>query len=348
MAQIELPHLGYATAEGTVLRWLKSVGESVAVGEPLVDLASEKAIQVLAALETGTLLAIYAPPGAVVAEGEALGWIGAAGTAAPALRPRILDWEEDIAPRPPGFEPAVRPRKVDPAALARPAGAPPRAERDFLRRQLRKVTAQRMAASWREAPKVDLFADVDFGAVMAHRAMLKHAGQEAPSYNVYIAHAVVRAFKDFPELNRHWVGERCVPLDGIHVGIAVASGESLMTVSMKHLDGLGLLDLQRQFKGLLKKALGMSLAREELYGSSLTVTNLGEWDITTFTAVLNPPEIFILAIGKLEERAVVRNGAVTVVPQSTFCLSFDHRGVDGAPASRLLQRIKQHLESYPG
>jgi pyruvate dehydrogenase E2 component (dihydrolipoamide acetyltransferase) len=97
---------------------------------------------------------------------------------------------------------------------------------------------------------------------------------------------------------------------------------------------------------MLKKALGMTLAHEELFGSSLTITNLGEWDVTAFSALLNPPEIFILAIGKLEERPIVRSGQVVPCLRCTFCLSFDHRGVDGAPASRLLQRIKLNLESF--
>jgi pyruvate dehydrogenase E2 component (dihydrolipoamide acetyltransferase) len=338
--------LGHATAEATVLRWLKSVGDEVTIHEPLVELASEKAIHVLGAPQSGTLGSIYVPAGAIVAAGEPLAWLGAAGEAAPALTPRFSGWEPEIAPMPAG---TLLHRAEEGGAVSAPRVSAPRAtpksDREVLRHQLRHVTAQRMDASWR-APKVDLFADVDFTRVQAHRQALKDQGEEAPSYNIYIAHAVVRAFQEFPHLNVCWRAGQLRPCDGIHVGLAVALGDNLLTISLKNLAGVGLAEVQRRFKGMLKKALGMTLAHEELFGSSLTITNLGEWDVTAFSALLNPPEIFILAIGKLEERPIVRSGQVVPCLRCTFCLSFDHRGVDGAPASRLLQRIKLNLESF--
>ncbi len=345
MARIDLPRLGYATSEATVLRWLKAVGESVALREALVELASEKAIQVFGAPQAGTVLAIYAPAGAIIETGEPLAWIGAPGEHAPHLTPRLVGWEPGIAPLPPGSELAVRAAADSPHPTHAPARSVPKGERDLLRGQLRHMTAQRMDASWR-APKVDLFAEVDFTRVHAHRLALKKQGEDPPSYNVYIAHAVVRAFQALPHLNIQWRDGQLRPLDGIHVGIAVALGDNLVTVSLKNLAGLGLAEIQRRLKGLIKKALNVSLSHEELFGSSLTITNLGEWDVRSFAALLNPPEIFILAIGKLEERPAVREGQVVPRLQCTFCLSFDHRGVDGAPASRLLQRIKHNLERF--
>jgi len=343
--RIDLPRLGYATTEATVLRWLKAIGESVTAREALVELASEKAIQVLGAPHGGTLLAIYAPPGAVIETGEPLAWIGASGEHAPHLTPRLVGWEPSIAPLPRGSELALRAAEDSPQPMLAPARSVPKEERELLRGQLRHTTALRMDASWR-APKVDLFAEVDFTQVQAHRLALKNQGEEPPSYNVYIAHAAVRAFQAFPHLNIQWRDGRLRPLDGIHVGIAVALGDNLVTVSLKNLAGLGLADIQRRLKGLIKKALSVSLGHDELFGSSLTITNLGEWDVRSFAALLNPPEIYILAIGKLEERPAVRSGQVVPRLQCTFCLSFDHRGVDGAPASRLLQRIKQNLERF--
>ncbi|MDH4248647.1 MAG: 2-oxo acid dehydrogenase subunit E2, partial [Deltaproteobacteria bacterium] len=231
------------------------------------------------------------------------------------------------------------------------AGTPATVERQFrdvLKGQLRRVTAQRMTRSWQDSPKVDLFADVDFTRVEAHRKALKELGREAPSFNIYIAHAVVRAFQDLPGFNMHWIEGRIIPLKKINVGLAVALGDNLVTVSLKDLAGVPLLEIQRRFKGLIRKALQLSLSREELYGSSLTITNLGEFDITAFTAIINPPEVFILAVGKVEPRVVARQGEMVIAPLCTLVLSFDHRAVDGAPASRLMQRIKQHLESLEG
>jgi pyruvate dehydrogenase E2 component (dihydrolipoamide acetyltransferase) len=342
--KIDLPSLGHATTEATIIRWLKEVGQTVAPQEALVELASEKAIHVLGAPVAGTLRAIYAPPGAVLPAGEPLGWIGAATETPPALTPKFVGWEPEIAPMPAQLELSPAPPQADQPSVTAPRSAP-KSDRELLRHQLRHVTAQRMDASWR-APKVDLLGDVDFSRVAAHRQALKDQGEEAPSFNVYIAHAVVGAFQAFPHLNMHWDHGKLRPNEGVHVGIAVALGDNLLTVSLKNLMGVRLAEVQRRFKGMLKKALSLNLAHEELFGSSLTITNLGEWDVTSFGALLNPPEIFILAIGKLEERPVVRTGQVVPSLMCTFCLSFDHRAVDGAPAAKLLQRIKHNIEGF--
>lgn len=352
MPGILFPRLGFATAEGTILRWEKEVGQEVAAGEALVEIASEKAINVVAAPGDGRLLAVYAPPGAIVPEGETLGWIGEAGESPPALNCRLLGWEADIAPPPADLDEKLGgvvelPGEPPHSLLSmEPAQQVAKQFRAFLKKQLREVAGRRMAKSWVDAPKVDLFAEIDFSAVMAHRQSEKNAGHQPPPFNVYIVQAVARAFQEFPELNCHWRDGRRVPLDGIHVGVAVALKESLLTISLKDLGGLSLREVERRYKSMIRKVVTMNLKRDELYGSSLTVTNLGEFEIFGFTPVLNPPEIFILGIGELKERPVVRDGAFSVAPLSYFCLSFDHRGVDGAPASRLLRAIKHQLEQF--
>lgn len=357
MPEIILPHLGYATREGAILVWLKALNDPVAAGEAVVEVALEKTVHLVTAPCAGVLLAHDAPPGAIVPEGERIGWVGAAGETPPPYTCRLLGWEEEIAPAPPHLEQLLATAGAGQAneqpQLAVPPGAVPIREvekrhRGVLHSQMRRVTSQRMARSWLEAPKVDLFADVDVSGVEAHRRSLKEQGQEAPSYNVYIAHAVVKAFTELPQLNfRVLDGQREV-LEAVHVGMAVAVGENLVTVSLREVQGQGLLELQRRFKGLIRKALRLNLSRDELYGSSLTVTNLGEYDVSAFTAIINPPESYILAIGKVEPRPVVRGGAVSIATMCTFVLSFDHRVVDGAPASRLLQSIKRHMEAEPG
>lgn len=351
MPAILLPNLGYATSEGTVLNWLQATGDTIEQGQPLVEIASEKTVNVVASPQSGVLLAVYAQPGAIIAEGEPLGWVGKADESPPRLEPKLLGWEEEVAPAPGDLVQRLKASATPDAPTpgegpsAESPGASEKQHRSVLRGQLRRITAQRMARSWQEAPKVDLFADVEMTQVQAHRKSIKDSGLEPPSFNIYITQAVVKAFQDLPGFNMHLMEGLVIPLKEINVGLAVALGDNLVTVSMKNLAGVGLMDIQRRFKGLIKKALRMSLSRDELYGSSLTVTNLGEFDITAFTAVLNPPEVFILAIGKVEDRVVARNGKPEVAPMCTFVLSFDHRAVDGAPASRLLQRIKTHMEA---
>lgn len=350
MPAVLFPQLGFATAEGTILHWLCEVGGEVAAGAPLVELASEKAVSVVVAPSSGTLLAIYAPPGAIIAEGETLGWIGTAGQQAPQVETLWLGWEQEIAEPPADLGERMGQSQQAKAGAGAPATQPPeRVDKRFrgvLKKQIRETTGRRMAASWVEKPKVDLFAEINFARIVAHREAEKKAGGQAPSFNIYIAHAVVKAFQEFPELNCIWTDDRRVPMEQINVGVAVALEDSLLTVSMKDLAGLSLREIERRYRSLMRKAIGMNLKHEEMYGNSMTVTNLGEFEIFAFTPIINPPDVYILGIGELKERALVVNGEIVVAPVSYFCLSFDHRGVDGAPASRLLRSIKQHLENY--
>lgn len=351
MTAVLMPDVGYATQSGIVLKWLAGVGQQVEQGAPLLEIGMEKTVFELAAPRAGTLLATYVLPGAIVPVGEVIGWIGVEGQQAPTMRCRILGWAPEVGIPPADWPEA--PPEDDAEELEAALTAPDQGQaalnkpyKEFLRQQIRPVTAERMTNSWRRAPKVDLFAEVDFSGVTTHRAQVREAGQNPAPVNVYIAFAAVRAFEEFPELNCHWLHERREPVDGIHVGLAVALGDNLLTVSLRDLQGADLPTIGSQYRAMIRKALGLSLSHDDLFGSSITLTSLGEFDVTAFTAVINPPELFILAIGKLEDKPVVRGGAVVAAPMCTLCLSFDHRGVDGAPASRLLQRIKHHIETF--
>ena len=349
MGAVIMPELGFATRESTILRWLHEVGAPVLAGHPLLEVASEKTIFEVPAPEEGVLAAIHAPPGAVVPQGETIAWLGAKGEVAPPTTCRIIGWAEEIAAPPPGWVGPQSPQDISlpQAGQPTPQDALNKPYRGFLRNQIRPITAERMAHSWRAAPKVDLFAEIDCSAVTAHRAALKAAGETAPPFNVYVAHATVCAIRDLPDYNGNWIGDRLVPLEGIHVAVAVALGDNLITATMRDLQDATLPDISTAYRGVIRKALRLSLSREELWEASITLTSLGEFGVSAFTAVLNPPQIFILAIGELADRAVPREGQVVIRPYSTVCLSFDHRAVDGAPASRLLQRFKHHMEHYP-
>ncbi|MDH4224600.1 MAG: 2-oxo acid dehydrogenase subunit E2 [Deltaproteobacteria bacterium] len=358
MAGVVFPKIGYADHEGVVLSWLKSPGEPVSIGEDLLEIAVEKSVNVVVAEEAGVLLAVYAPAGAVVPEGEILGWVGNSGDQVPDHSCRLLGWEEEIAPPPDHLNEWLGGAKIpvanqagaagqtgQPQGRAHPAGKTGKSTRGFLKNRLRRTVAQRMGHSW-EAPKVDLFTDVNFTAIAAQRKELKNRGEEAPSYNIYIAKAVADAFNEYPQMNGHWKNGGFHPIEGVHIGLAMAVPEGLITISIKHMERLSLLEAQVKMKGLIRKGLGMDLALDEQFGNSLTITNLGDSAVTGFTALLNPPEIYILAVGKLEDRAVVVNGAIEISPVSTLCLSFDHRAVDGAPTAAFLTAIKTRLESY--
>lgn len=331
MPAISLPKsLG---TESTVLQWLCASGAAVRSGEPLVELLSEKATHVLVAEYNGTLLEIYAPAGAIVAAGEPLGWIGAAGQSAPVLRPRLNGWASEIAL-------PSEPTPLASAASAVPASKPSKIPHSALRR----TTAQRLSASWRAAPKVDLYAEVDYTSLIAHRANQRAQGSEAPSYDVYLAQAAAESLREHPEYNLHWRDGSAYPLQDLRIGIAVALEHSLLTVSLSQMPAENVAQAQQRLRKQIRKALRARLNPEDMFGNSLTITNLGTWGVRRFGAILNPPEIFILAVGEVSDRPVVRNGKIEVQPRGELCLSFDHRAIDGAPAAAIFQRIRHHLE----
>ncbi len=316
-----MPHVTLPTVstygEGCVLRWLKMLGDAVRVGGPLVEVEGEKSIHVIEATSQGILKAIYAPAGAVVRHGQALCWVG-----------------EVNDPPPPSSIPIQNLLPEEPAK-----------GRALWEATLRHTTTHRMEKSW-QAPKVDLFADVSFEALQACRQQSKQNQTEVFSYNIYIAYAAVCALREMPRWNLSLTPDGWQRRKHIDIGMAVAVGDALTTVSMRDLEQAKLVDIQRLFRRLLKKTLSKKLVYDEMFGSSMTITNLGEYEISSFAALLNPPEPFILAIGEVKEKPVALQGQVVVRPMCTFCLSFDHRLIDGAPASKLLQRIKYHLEHF--
>ena len=344
MNPVVFPQLGFATHGGLVVRWFKTPGEAVTAGEPLVEIAFEKALSEVEATADGVLLKITAPAGAEVPEGEIMGWVGQQGEDAPENGALILGWDESLAPPPEERQRYMaEAQEVEPPPV-RMIAKPEKASKQALKGHLRGMTAERMANSWNEKPKVDLFFDADFSRIVAHRTAAKAAGENALPFNVYIAQAAVAAMREFPQYNGHLVNGSFYEMEPIHVGFAVALGENLLTVSVKNLQQATLEEINLGYKGMIRKALAQNLAHEDLFGSSLTITNLGEFDVTAFTAIINPPEIFILSVGKLEDRAVVVEGEIVVRPMSTLCLSFDHRVIDGAPGAKVMQRIKHYLE----
>ena len=332
MPAILTPALGFLGEAMTVLRWYVEVGQPVQRGAPLVELTVEKAISVLEAEHDGVLLACYAPPGAVLLAGAPLGWIGQSDETLPALtadEPAPLTSVAELTP---------------PAGKNTPS---PQQIRSYLQKSLRPWTARRMRHSWQQAPKVDLLAEVDFSAVIAHREALKRTSQPRPSYNVYIAHAAAQVFAhDFPEFNLNWIDDAPTALDGVHIGMAVERDTALLTIALRHVQTASLVEIEKQFRKRLRQVLRLQLAPQEMYGNSLTISNLGAFDVVAFTPLLNPPEVFILGVGAVREAVVFEAGRPRPQPQCTLCLSFDHRAIDGAPASRILQAIKRRLEAY--
>ncbi len=351
MSKIIVPELGIHSPQCTVLHWVKQPGEAVKKGDTLLELSVEKTVYTLEAPETGVLSKIYAPIGAVLPQGEALGWISNnAAEKAPDLKPRLLDWDDTIAPMPNDFQPEL-PSNEQVTSV----GSPRSAELKIIREErrlhhgkklsgvLKRDISTRIKVSWQEVPKVDLFCDVNCSKYTEIKASLGKDG--VPSYNAGIAWAVTRAFQAFPQYNLHWENGRPVPKNQIDVGLAVALKDELITVRTENTINLNMMEIHHRFRLLIRKALRLNLTDQEQFGSSLTITNLGEIGVKYFTPIINPPEVFILSVGAIQARVVPVDNKIEIVPMCTIGLSFDHRAINGAPAARLLQEIKRNLEN---
>jgi pyruvate dehydrogenase E2 component (dihydrolipoamide acetyltransferase) len=166
-----------------------------------------------------------------------------------------------------------------------------------------------------------------------------------PSYNALLAKLVAQALGEHPELNTSLDGDEIVTWETVDIAIAVDTERGLLVPVVRDVQDKPVRELAREMEDLLARAKAGKATPDELTGSTFTITNLGVYEIDTFTPIINPPECAILGIGRLVEKMVVREGSPTVRTMLTLSLTFDHRLVDGAPAARFLQRVKQLVET---
>jgi pyruvate dehydrogenase E2 component (dihydrolipoamide acetyltransferase) len=211
---------------------------------------------------------------------------------------------------------------------------------------LRRTIAERMSRSAFSAPHVTLMTEADATNLVSARAQLNQelAGADKIGYNALIAALVARALREHPNLNAAWEADGIRLLPEINIALAVDSDRGLMTPVLRGVDKLSVVAVQGGYAALAARALAGKSLPEDFADGTFTITNLGALDIDGFTPIINPPQAAILGIGRIVEQPVARDGAVVIRPVVTLSLSFDHRIVDGAPAGKFLQRIKQLIE----
>jgi len=236
-----------------------------------------------------------------------------------------------------------------PSAPAR-AAAPVRtgeAFEDIPLTQIRKTIAKRLSESIGPIPTFYLTAEFDLSRVAEMRTAALALGEAFKvSFNDVILKAVATALTQHPDVNAHWLGDRIRRFGGVHLGMAVATDDGLIVPVIFDADQKGLREISAEAKTLAKKARERKLKPEEFTGSSFSVSNLGMMQIDQFTAIINPPEVGILAIGAIEEKVVVGpDGGFTVQPRLRVTMSCDHRAVDGAVGAAFLQTLRRLIEN---
>ena len=216
---------------------------------------------------------------------------------------------------------------------------------DFPVSQMRKTIARRLAESKFTAPHFYLTIDIDMSQAVTDRKNLNEDAEVRVSFNDMVVKACAIALKQHPGVNASWLGDKIRQHADVHIGVAVAVEDGLLVPVIRFADTKGLRHLHEEIVELAGRAQKKRLQPEEMQGNTFTVSNLGMFGIEEFTAIINPPESCILAVGAIIEKPVVVNGSITTAHMMKVTMSCDHRVVDGATGARFLQTLKSLLES---
>jgi pyruvate dehydrogenase E2 component (dihydrolipoamide acetyltransferase) len=251
---------------------------------------------------------------------------------------------EGAAARAPSAPAAAAPaaRSPVPSAPRIPTGVP---YADVPLTQIRKTIARRLTQSIGPIPTFYLTTEVDMERAAEAREALLATGGEKVSFNDIIIKATAMALKQHPECNAWWQDDHIRYWNEVHVSMAVAIEEGLITPVIRHTALKSLREIAAESRDLAGRARERKLKPEEYTGGTFSVSNLGMLDIDEFTAVINPPETGILAVGRMVQQPVVHEGAVVIRRRMRLTMSCDHRVIDGATGARFLQTLKGMLEN---
>lgn len=429
MAEVIMPKMGDAMEEGTLIKWLKAVGDEVAEGDALAEIETDKITLEMEAQESGFLTNVFVDEGAVVPIGEVVATIGAQDEVGKGEKPAAKSAEEaeaaaeevsgepveeaaedaevvaeetpaaeaevverntkfrasplvkrlaeeagldlglvsgsgpdgrivkkDIQPYLDGSKPmptAAGEAKEAAAPAAASAGRPEQPSYAVTGEKvdmpkIKRVTGDRMSESKAFIPHYYVSASIDMTAALEFRKTI-NAQMEASgikvSVNDMIIKAAAMALVDHPNVNRKYIDGELYQQDSIDVNIAIAIDGGLIAPFVPNADQKSLGTISKMAKDLGKRAREGGLKLEEYQGGTFTISNLGMFDVDQFVAVINPPQVAILAIGSVAEVPVVKDGEITIGHKMQITLSADHRALDGAEVATFLQTVRQYLEN---
>jgi pyruvate dehydrogenase E2 component (dihydrolipoamide acetyltransferase) len=210
---------------------------------------------------------------------------------------------------------------------------------------MRKTIAKRLAESKFGAPHYYVTMEIDMDAAVALREQLVRAEEIKVSFNDLVVKACAKALKGFPMVNASWAGEKIVTYADVHVGVAVSIPDGLVTPVVRNADRKSVVEISREVKELAGRARERKLKPEEFTGPTFTISNLGMFEVSEFTAIINPPGSAILAVGGIRKVPVVAGDQVQIGHRMKVTLSSDHRVIDGAMAAQFLQVVRRLLEN---
>lgn len=205
---------------------------------------------------------------------------------------------------------------------------------------IRKITAQRLSDSYRNAVHVTINMEVKADNLFN----LRNKIEGNPSLTIIMLKLIAKALKDSPEANATLEGDKLTTYDSINIAVAIDTPFGLLTPVLRDVDRKSIKQLLDEYGDLVERARNGGLKEKDFVGGTFTITNLGMLDVDSFTPIINPPQIAILGINRIKDSIVIEDGLTKNIKTMYLSLSFDHRAIDGAPAARFLQRVKQYFE----
>jgi len=216
---------------------------------------------------------------------------------------------------------------------------------DIPNSQMRGVIAKRLAESKFSAPHFYLKMEINMDNAISARTQLNEASPVKVSFNDFVIKAVALALRQHPAVNASWLGDKIRRYQHVHIGMAVAIEDGLIVPVVRFADNKTLPQIAAEAKELASKAKNKKLQPNEFTGNTFTISNLGMMDIDEFTAIINPPDSCILAVGRISEKIVRKGEGFAATQVMKVTLSCDHRSVDGATGAAFLQTVKKYLEN---
>jgi len=375
-SRVIMPKLTDSMEEGVVVKWRKAEGEHVESGDVLAEIETDKAVMDLEAFASGTLRKILVPEGTTVPSGTLIGVIGesdedirgilagaqpsAARPSAPRPSPAAVASPEEDKRASPRVRTLAREHGIDLKAVKGSGPGGRIVERDlepFLTKkeqpavreipltQMRKAIVRMTTQSKAPVPHFYVTIEVEMAEGLRVIEESKKAALSSPiSINHLLIAAAARALRQHPGLNASFAGETIRLFSSIDIGIAVALEEGLIVPVLRDCGSKTLAQIAEAERALVARARGRDLSPEEYTGATFLISNLGKFDVESFSAVILPPAAAALAVGSVREVPVVRDGRVEVGHRMMLTLSCDHRVIDGAVAAQFLQTFKQALE----
>jgi len=368
--EVVMPKLGMSMKEGTVSVWNKEIGETVNKGESIASINSEKIEMEIESPAEGTILDIKVPEGEGVPPGTVICYIGEGNEQVEEKK------EKDLPPKQKKERKKISPvaRKIAQSANldihtlvgTGPDGRITKADvlqalPDEKEKQhneptkyqpvsmMRKTIASRMMESLQTSAQLTMTMKADVTKLTALQSQLNETASAQHDMKLtmtdFVAKAVILSLLEHPAMNSQYKNDRVETFEYVHLGIAAALDHGLAVPVIRHAEKLSLIALAKSIKSYGKKAREGRLLHDEIEGSTFTITNLGAYGVEHFTPILNPPEAGILGVGKADHMPVYHGNELckgTILPLS---LTFDHRVLDGTPASQFLSTVKAYLEN---